>query len=82
MTIISKQRLSNGYTIYDNYLFDTDYAGRRHASHYYNNKRGTYFRRLNTVWFETSEDGNRFYLEKLKEGFTKTYENNNKEVTQ
>ena len=71
MIILSRKIKSNGYTAYENWMFDT-YRNEPIARHYINNKKGTYYQKLGTRFFETKEEGNEFYKKKLAEGFTKT----------
>lgn len=66
--VISKEIKVNGYNAFENWMFTEDWNG-RHATHYVNNRKGTYYKKLSSVFFETKEDGNEFYLRKIKEGF-------------
>lgn len=68
--VIAKETVSNGYKTLDCYLFRRTISGDTPCmDHYMKNYSGTYFRRINTVFFETAEDGNRKFNELKEKGY-------------
>lgn len=71
--IISKKIKSNGYTAYENWMFHKTIGGNEPcASHYINNRKGTFYQKLGTIFFNNGEEGNEKFKELRSKGFEVT----------